>query len=106
MSDTSITELKAEHVIYYSDNDEVAFFEWLGKIKCVTATGGSGYVLSITVQLNLVGDGDLRDLLALFHRYNINKRQLVVLDRPEFHSWFHDKRKYWYSEVFDASNTE
>ena len=98
MSSSSTTELRAEHIRYYSQNDEAAFFEWLGKIKCVTKTGGGGYTLSITVQLDLVDQDGLRYLLALFHRYHISKSQLVALVRPEFSAWFHDKEKFWNTE--------
>jgi hypothetical protein len=98
MNSSSTTELRAEHVRYYSQNDEAAFFDWLAKIKCVTKTVGSGYTLSIMVQLDLVDQDGLRDLLALFHRYHIGKSQLVALVRPEFSAWFHEKGKFWNAE--------
>jgi hypothetical protein len=98
MNNKSTIELKAEHVKYYSQYDEDAFFGWLGKIECVTETGGKGYTLSITVRTDLVDQGAMRDLLALFHRYHIDKSQLLKLVRPEFASWFHDKEKYWNAE--------
>ena len=106
MSNTQTIELKAESVTYYSQNDETAFYDWLGKIRCVTATGGHGNISTITVQLDLVDEESLRDLLALFHRYHIDKAQLTALDRPEFSSWFHDKRKYWWAGVFGSDRDD
>jgi hypothetical protein len=100
MNDTSVVELRAENVIYYSQNDEAAFFEWLAKMPCVIKVDGRGHMLFVRVNPVLVDQYNLRDLLALFHRYKIDMKQLVALDRPEFSSWFHDKEKYWYAEVF------
>lgn len=100
MSIQSTVEIRAEHIRYYSQNDEAAFYEWLEKIRCVTSTGGTGYTLCINVQLDLVDQDALRELLALFHRYHISKSQLGELVRPELKSWFHDQYKFWNSETF------
>jgi hypothetical protein len=104
MNDRRTIELRAEHVRYYSDNDEAAFFDWLGKIKCITKTGGHGYTLTMTVQPDLVGQDELRELLGLFHRYHIEKSQLGTLVPPEFSSWFHDKQKYWNADESSRSS--
>jgi hypothetical protein len=61
---------------------------------------GHGSMTFIKVNSALIDQYNLRDLLALFHRYNIDMKQLIAFDRPEFSSWFHDERKYWYEEVF------
>lgn len=91
-------ELSTENVTYFSQNDEAALFEWLGKIKCV-----SGYSpITIDVRKDLVDECDLRDILALFHRYNIDKKQLIILERSEFSRWFRgNKDAYWYKEIFE-----
>ena len=50
------------------------------------------------MQPDLVDKEALRELLALFYRYHIDKSRLAVLVRPEHSSWFYDKEKYWNSD--------
>jgi hypothetical protein len=100
MSDASVVELKAESIVYYSQNDEAAFYGWLAKIPCVINVTGRDSMTFMRINVSLVDQYNLRDLLALFHRYKIDMKQLIVFDRPEFSSWFHVDSKYWYEEVF------
>jgi hypothetical protein len=95
-------ELHAESVDYYSQKDEDAFFEWLAKIRCVTKIAGSGYILSMTIQLDLVDQDGLRELLAIFHRYGISMSQLAALEQPEWAAWFRSESAYWHAGVFGA----
>lgn len=100
MGNSEIIELKAEHVTYFSDYDEAAFFEWIKRIKCFINFGGHGYGLSIFVDKDVVDQDDLRELLALFHRYNIDKKQLSALSKPSFDAWFRNDGTYWHTDVF------
>jgi len=101
MSIGQTIELEASKVWFYSRNDEAAFFEWLKKIPCVRKVEGSGASIYIAVEIENVSDKDLRELLAIFHRYAISMKQLVVFDCDKFASWFRDKRAYWYASVFE-----
>jgi hypothetical protein len=93
-------ELVAKRVIFYSSGDEDAFFQWLDKLRCVQRYEGKGDALYIDVLRRSVNQYALRELLALFHRYGIDKKQLSVFDKRSFDSWFRDERKYWFAEVF------
>ena len=93
-------ELEATSVRFYSQRDEAAFFEWLKKLTCVERVQGRGLTLYISVDCSLVDEDGLRELLALFRRYGIDKRQLAQLDRKEFSAWLHDPKAFWYEEVF------
>jgi hypothetical protein len=50
----------------------------------------------------LLADNDLRELLALFHRYKIkNMSQLKVFLNETNRPWFYENKKsYWHKKVF------
>lgn len=80
--------LLARRVRFFSPNDEAAFFEWLGKIPCVTAAQGSGDTVYITVDPAAVDDERFMDLFALFRRFGVDREQLRPFDPGRFESWF------------------
>jgi hypothetical protein len=44
---------------------------------------------------------DLREMIGLFHRYQIDKRQLAQFVSAENVTWFRDdKGAYWHQDVF------
>ena len=98
----NLIELEADSVRYFSENDELAFFNWLQKISCVKKYEGRGTTLHIFVDTNAINDVDLRELLALFRRYQTPLAQLKIFDKPEFAGWFRDPRGYWHSEIFGS----
>ena len=91
--------LRATDVVYFSVKDEEAFFAWLRNIKCVADFNGVGPNLAIRVQPP--ADTDLRELIALFFRYNIDRRQLAQFLNPQNASWFRDTTAYWHAAVFE-----
>jgi hypothetical protein len=95
-------ELLGTRVRFYSQLDETAFFEWLKNIRCTKGVRGSGEHICIDINIEELTAEDLRDLLAIFYRYKINMKQLLALNKPEFHAWFHNKNAYWYKDVFEA----
>jgi hypothetical protein len=92
--------LIAKRVWYYSQYDEAAFFEWLDKLSCVSGYQGELDVLNIYVDVSKVDEYALRELLALFHRYAVDMKQLRTFDRDEFAEWFRDPRAHWHAAVF------
>lgn len=78
---TDIVTIEATRVWYYSKHDESAFFEWLDKLQCVASYEGQGDTLYINIQKKKVDESCLRELLALFYRYNVDLSQLRVLVR-------------------------
>lgn len=92
--------LKAHNMEYLSRLDEDMFFEWLGKLSCVLSVEGVGDELQITVSTSRVEDACLRELIALFSRYQIGLKQLAVFQDDKRRKWFSDSQKYWFSEVF------
>jgi len=100
MSDRKVLELEATAVRFFSPNDEAAFFGWLTKLSCVRNSEGRGTTLYISVEPAGVDEDSLRELLALFHRYGVDMRQLAKLERDEFTDWFRDSKAYWFKQVF------
>jgi hypothetical protein len=98
--------LIARRVVFNSINDEALFFEWLDRIPCVSHYEGKGRSLSIEVDSRSVNEPALRDLLALFDRYRIHKKQLIALDRKKFSKWFRDDRSYWFASVFGGQEAK
>ncbi|WP_278264782.1 hypothetical protein [Nocardia sp. AG03] len=99
MNDLDTVILKAIDVWYHSPGDEAAFFDWLGKIRAVHSVGGQLRTLDIAVKTP-VDDDSLREILALFRRYDIEMAQLRKLDNAQVSEWFHDPQKYWHEPVF------
>lgn len=99
----SNTILICKTIKYYSRKDEDAFFEWIKKINCIDGAISVGDELHIHIANDNLHDHDLRDLLALFYRYNLNMKQLERFLNESNKQWFHDNKKaYWYKSVFES----
>jgi hypothetical protein len=96
----TIVEIEAVGVRFFSPSDESAFFEWLDKLQFVEKYEGRGRTLYISVNSSIVDEDGLRELLALFRRYGVGMRQLVMFDRDDFAHWFRNKQAYWYNDIF------
>jgi len=81
---------------YYSYLDEKSFFEWAMEIPCVTSIDG-GF---LHVRSKRLSKSDLRDLIAIMHRYNLPMRQLGQFCNDKNKRWFQDTKMYWYQKIF------
>lgn len=100
--DTNKNILICKKITFYSPNDEVAFFEWLKKNDCIDDIKGIGDELHLTIAADELYDHDLRDLIALFHRYQIDMKQLKRFLTTDNKKWFFDNKKaYWHKQVFE-----
>lgn len=88
--------------MYYSDSDERAMFEWLHRLKAVKSVGGKGREVEIHLHRRRLSNRDLRELLALFHRYQIDERPLRPYIRSEM-KWLHNPSAFWYRGLFGES---
>jgi hypothetical protein len=82
---------------YFSRGDEKLFFDWLQSIWAVDTVVGRGTDLLITLRKQ-PGDSDLRELVALFYRYQLDMRALAVLKR--------DTSSFWHAKVFGNTNRD
>lgn len=72
-------KLICKKVIFFSQNDESAFFEWISKIKGIKKWEGVGDEIQLYLPKSAVSNRCLRDLNALFRRYDIDQLQLQPL---------------------------
>lgn len=88
-------------VVYNSHLDEHQFFDWISKIGCLCEIHGEGDAIKATISLP-VPDGDLREILALFFRYDVKcKEQLKLFLTDENAYWFkNNNHAYWYNDTF------
>lgn len=93
-------QLTVDGLTFLSRHDEDAFFEWLGKESSVISFGGEGKSLRILVGCSVVGEYDLRELIALFFRYGIDMRQFRVFDHEPFSRWLRNSEAYWFEAIF------
>jgi hypothetical protein len=89
---------------YYSSFDEDLFFEWVKKIKSITKFDGKHDELYLHFESKTIDDDDLRELLALFHRYKIKHiNQLKLFLNETNRCWFYEnKHAYWHKKIFNA----
>jgi hypothetical protein len=93
--------IECKRVKFYSPHDEDAFFEWINKIKSVTKYDGKLDELYLYIKNKNISNKDLRELIALFYRYNIDMKQLRIFLTKKNKEWFFDPPKgYWYKRVF------
>jgi hypothetical protein len=92
-------ELKAKKLKFCSMIDEELFFTWLDKIPSIVHVEGIGDCIHIFVEKKITKN-DLREILAVFYRYNIEMTQLQVFNCKAFSKWFPVPGAYWYERVF------
>jgi hypothetical protein len=85
---------------YFSPGDERAFFEWARRIPCVTRLEGVGGELRLHVRGRRISQNCLRELVALFHRYDVAMSQLAQFETTSNRSWFRSRSAFWYGPVF------
>ena len=96
-----MVKLVCKRVRFYSAFDEDVFFEWLKKISCASTVKGFGEELYIAIDKSKFTEMNLREILALFYRYNIDMKQLEVFLNDDNKSWFFDnKEAFWHRKIF------
>lgn len=92
--------LECKKIKFYSELDELVFFERLRKIPSIKNYEGEGTSLFIHINSKEVPKDHLLELIALFYRYKVNMKQLGVFGSEKNNSWFKVKGKYWYRKIF------
>ncbi|WNE40698.1 MAG: hypothetical protein mread185_000155 [Mycoplasmataceae bacterium] len=93
--------LICKKVIFHSQLDDDMFFEWIKRIRCISEIKGKGDELYLYVEKDKVNEKYLREILALFYRYNIDMKQLQVFLNEKNKPWFFDnKEAFWNKKVF------
>lgn len=64
-------------LIFYTNLDEIMFFEWIKKISCIIKVQGKGRELYLSIDKRLLSDQDIRYLKGLFIRYNFENSKVL-----------------------------
>ena len=83
---------------YFSQLDEDFFFSWAQRIPCVRSVD-NGF---LHIRSKRLAESDLRDLIAVMHRYRMPMAQLQQFLNDRNKHWFKAKKTYWHREVFGA----
>jgi hypothetical protein len=94
--DDSVPQLVCDSVEYFSQGDETAFFNWLNSIECIEKIEGFGTELELTISSQIITDENLRDLIAIFLRYKVDLKQLLIFETNENSYWFKNKSAFWH----------
>jgi hypothetical protein len=86
-----VVKLICKQVKFYSRGDEDVFFEWISKIKAIKKYEGVGDEIHLYAASSKISDKGLRELTALFYRYNINTQQLQQFINEKNSQWYGNK---------------
>jgi hypothetical protein len=86
-------------VTFYSEADELSFWDFARRIKGVRKIDGVSDEIHIHVLARL-SDASLRDILGLFQRYKIEMRQLRQFATARNSEWFRNENEFWFKKVF------
>ena len=91
-----MVRLDCSRVRFGSQLDEKHLFVWALEIPGVSSWDQD----TLLVKRRAISEASLRDLLALFYRYNIPMEQLQIFLSVKNESWFSDPIMYWHKKVF------
>jgi hypothetical protein len=99
--------LRCKRVRFYSQADEIVFFEWVKRLECVERAEGMHDEIHLHLTSAEIGDDCLRELLAVFYRYRISMQQLKRFLTKHNEPWFYrNEQSYWHKKVFGARKSE
>ncbi|WP_143707491.1 hypothetical protein [Uliginosibacterium sp. TH139] len=85
-------------VRFGSQLDEKHLFAWALEIEGTLRWEQD----TLVVRSVRISEESLRDLIALFHRYNIPMAQLAQFENEKNTSWFRAPKMYWHKQVFQS----
>jgi hypothetical protein len=69
-----------EGTTYWSQGDERAHFDWLGKIASIRDIRGQGRRVFLTIDRSALTAQDLDELNAVYRRYGGDLKQLEIIE--------------------------
>ena len=95
-----MVRLDCSGITFGSQLDEKHLFEWASEISCVVRWEQD----TLIVRSLRISESGLRDLLALFSRYNIPMTQLAQFQSNTNKGWFTQPNTYWHKRVFGTQS--
>ena len=94
--DFAMVYLDCSGIHFGSQLDEKHLFHWAREIGSVVGWEQD----TLVIQSKRISQESLRDLLALFWRYNIPMEQLAQFRTRQNEGWFASPKTYWHKRVF------
>jgi len=91
-----VIKIDTSPVRYFSQLGEKAFFEWALEIPCVESIEG-GF---LHIRSKRISEPDLRDRIAIMHRYQLPMIELQRFCNATNAHWFKAEGMYWHKSVF------
>jgi hypothetical protein len=91
--------LNCPQITFYSHADEAGFFAALAAIKSIRKVNGDGDRIVISIPSRL-SEKALRDLIGVFHRYEIDMTQLRQFETSANREWLRDSAAFWFTGMF------
>jgi hypothetical protein len=88
---------------YLSQGDEAAFFAWLNSIPGVVSVAGFGRELHIRLRSKRLSQHSLRELIALYARYDGEMSELAQFATDANSAWFKAPGAIWHRSVFGGA---
>lgn len=88
---------------YLSQGDEDAFFAWLSAIPGVVSVKGHGRELHIRLRSLRLSQTSLRELIALYTRYDGELSELAQFATGANSTWFKASDAVWHRAVFGGA---
>lgn len=94
--------LICKNLKFFSKQDEAIFFEWIFRLDNIKKVSGKGCDVYLHVNTDDFTDWQLKELIALFSRYNVDMKQLRQLLTQENESWFcaTTAQGFWHEHIF------
>lgn len=96
--------IPCERVKFYSREDEDLFFEWIKQIPCIRHVSGERDVMYLHMTHKKTTKHELKTLVALFRRYNINLKVLDILINSKNRAFFESIKKCYSINMYPAKS--
>jgi hypothetical protein len=91
-----MVRLNCSGITFGSQLDEKHLFSWASEISCVVRWEQD----TLVVRSLRISEANLRELLAIFWRYEIPMAQLAQFQSNKNMAWFAAPKAYWHKKVF------
>ena len=92
-------QIVATDILFFHENDERAFVEWIDRMSFVEDSYGEGRSMFLCFNRPPTDD-DIWELIGFCRRYGIEMGQLSAFLTEENRNWFFDPSMSWFKEIF------
>lgn len=94
-------QIIATDILFYHDNDERAFIEWIDRMPFVQDTYGAGRDMFIRFS-RFPTDDDIWEIIGFCRRFQVEMTQLNAFLTDANREWFFNPKMWWFAEIFGS----